>query len=128
MSGASEKKILNDTLVAVSKLTGSLFYRNNTGQAWQGRNVTPPVGQYVKVVPGMMILADARIIRFGLPGSGDIKGSFRGRAVDIEIKAAIGRQSTVQTNYERAWTLAGGIYILARSPHEAVDSLNRLCK
>lgn len=121
--GTSEKAILNDTLMAVSALPETLVYRQNTGQAWQGRPINRPVGEYVRVEHGMKILADARPVNFGLEGAGDAAGVSRGRAVQIETKTATGRQREAQILFERAWVKAGGIYILARRPDEAVARL-----
>lgn len=119
----SEKAILNDTLVALSALPDTLVWRNNTGQAWQGKRITPRVGSTVTVTHGMVILLEARPVSFGLPGSGDILGCSSGFPLSVEIKAESGRQETTQKNFERRWTACGGIYILARSPSQAVDSV-----
>jgi hypothetical protein len=121
--GASEKSILNDTLVAVSAVPETLAYRNNTGSAWQGRRVDVSPGQTVVVQPGMVILAAARFISFGLPGSADIMGASGGRPLAIETKTLTGTQQELQRNFERAWIRAGGLYILVRSPQEAVSRL-----
>lgn len=110
----SEKKILNDTLVKVSALPETFIWRNNTGTAWQGEEVATYPGTSIPVPPGVKVLVNARPVSFGLPGSPDIIGTSRGRAIGIEIKAALGRQSTVQRNFERAWRAAGGEYILDR--------------
>lgn len=119
----SEKAILNDTLVAVSSLPESLIWRNNTGQGWQGRRVNCRPGQTIEVVPGMMILLDARPISFGLVGSGDAIGAVQGRAVAIETKAHRGSQRDEQRSFERTWTKAGGLYVLGRSADEIVERL-----
>lgn len=119
----SEKAILNDVLVAVSALPDAMVWRNNTGQAWQGGRVKARVGEKVTVEPGMVILRNARPINFGLTGSGDALGAVQGRPVAIETKARRGYQSEQQANFERAWVRCGGLYILARSPEEAVEGL-----
>lgn len=116
----SEKAIQNDTLVALSALPETMVWRNNTGSAWQGVRVEARVGSTIQVTSGMVILKDARPVTFGLPGSGDILGSHRGLPLAVELKAAKGRQSEQQRLFERAWIAAGGVYVLARSPDEAV--------
>ena len=116
----SEKSIQNEGLVRLSAEPCSLYYRNNTGRAWQGERVIAAVGQFVKVEPNMVILREARPLKFGLPGSSDVLGVQQGRAVAVEFKTAIGRQSEQQELFERAWTIAGGIYVLARSPDTVV--------
>lgn len=119
----SEQAELHDTLVAVSALPETLVYRQNTGQAWTGRPVDIGVGQYIRVERGMKILREARPINFGCPGAGDIVGVNRGKPLQIEMKTLSGRQQVIQQSFQRAWTKAGGIYILARSPKDAVNAL-----
>ena len=120
----SEKAIQNDTLVELSALEGGMFWRNNTGQGWVGKRVEARVGSTIKVTQDMVILTAARPITFGLPGSADILGAYRGVPCAVEIKAANGRQSQQQKAFETVWTRAGGLYVLARSPAEAVDGLS----
>lgn len=116
----SEKRILNESLVAVSALPDVLAWRNNTGQAWQGTHYRAATGQKITVQPGMVILMDARPIAFGLPGSADILGVRRGRGFGIECKTPTGRQSEQQQKFQAAFERAGGLYGIARSPAEAV--------
>lgn len=122
----SEKSILNDTLIECTKLSDTLLYRQNTGQAWQGNVADVVVGEYVRVEPGMKIIRQARPISFGLPGAGDIVGQRRGKAVQIEMKTLTGPQRKLQINFELQWVKRGGVYILARSADEAVDALRRV--
>lgn len=119
----SEKRVLADTLVALSAEPDTLLWRNNTGQAWQGRRVEGRPGSTVKLEHGMVILRNARPIRFGLEGSGDIIGACQRRPLAVETKTLTGRQRESQIMFERAWVKAGGIYILARSATEAKERL-----
>lgn len=121
--GPSEKKILNDILCVGTAQPKTMLYRQNTGTAWQGKSLDIPVGEYVRMRPGMRILADARPITFGCPGAGDAVGSIQGRPLQIETKTLTGRQREVQVAFERAWVKAGGIYILARSVDEFLTEL-----
>lgn len=98
----TETEIMRATLVAVSALPGSLFYRNNTG-------VTQ--------------MRSGDWLRYGLVGSGDIMGCLRGRAVAIEVKTLTGRASVAQRRFAAAWERAGGVYIIARSPEQALAAL-----
>lgn len=120
MTGRSEKAIQNEGLIALTGEPESFFYRSNTGQAWQGRRVEVPVGQMVRMKPGMVILEDGRPVRFGVNGLGDVNGAQMGVPVSVEFKTTIGRQSDQQANFARAWRNAGGVYVLARSPEDAV--------
>ncbi len=108
----SEKAIQNDALVALWQIPGSFWWRENTGTAWQGKKV--------KHDKDVLVLAEARPIKFGLEGIADIMGHCRGFAFAIEMKDSVGRQRTQQKKFEAAWTRGGGIYILARTVAEAV--------
>jgi hypothetical protein len=119
----SEKAHLNDTLVAVSALPRTLVWRNNTGMAWQGEPMNLRVGSMLRIEAGMTLLRNARPIRFGLTGSADVIGAQEGRPVAIEMKDEDGNQKTGQKLFEEAWVKAGGLYVLARSAEEALDSL-----
>lgn len=123
MTGRSEKSIMNATLVAVSSLPDTLVWRNNSGQAWQGQQVRGRVGGTITVQPGMVILANARPVTFGLTGSADIIGAIQGRPVAVESKTSTGRQAPDQSAFERQWVKAGGLYVLARTENEAVEAL-----
>lgn len=94
--------IVPHVLVAVSAIPGGMFWRNNSGA---------------------LPLPNGRRIAFGLPGSADILGCSRGRAIAIECKSATGKQSRKQRDFQRAWEKAGGLYILARSVSDAIAAL-----
>lgn len=119
----SEKRVLAETLIELSAMPDTLLWRNNTGQAWQGRRAEGRVGSTVRIEPGMVILRNARPVRFGLEGSGDIIGVTRCRPVAVETKTESGTQRQAQVMFERAWVRCGGIYILARSAAEARDKI-----
>lgn len=120
---ASEKSILNDILVDLSAEPETLVWRNNTGMGWQGRELHLRIGQTFTVEPRMKILAEARPVKFGLPGSSDIIGVSRRYPLAVEVKDEDGAQDRQQILFERAWTKVGGIYILARSREEATTKL-----
>lgn len=111
----SEKAIQNDALVALWAECPGFWWRENTGQAWQGRKI-----RHDKDV---LVLADAHPVKFGLEGIADIMGHSQGLAFAIEMKDSVGRQRKAQQNFERAWTLHGGIYILARTVGQAVNGV-----
>jgi hypothetical protein len=119
----SERRILAETLIALSAEPETLVFRNNTGQAWQGRRCEGKPGALVRLEHGMVILRDARPVKFGLEGSGDIIGAAHGRPLAVETKADAGRQRETQMMFERAWVKAGGIYVLARSADEALQAV-----
>lgn len=94
---------MREILVAVSALPGAFFYRQNTGtfRTMDGKRI-------VKVAPS---------------GIADIMGGYHGHAVALEIKTEDGGLEITQTRFRRAWERAGNVYIVARSPAEAVTAL-----
>lgn len=120
MTERSEKAILNDSLIAVTAIEQTMAWRNNTGMAWQGEQRRVGVGSMVRVERGMVVLVDARPIRFGLPGSPDILGLTCGRFFGLETKTRSGRQSDEQKAFARAVVAAGGQYELVRAVEDAV--------
>ncbi len=100
----AESTVIAEVLIAVSALDGGMFWRNNSGA---------------------MPLPNGRMIRFGLPGSADIIGCYRSRAVAIECKTDPGRQSKSQFRFQFSWERAGGLYVLARSAEDAINAIAR---
>lgn len=100
-----ETCIQNKILVLVSQIDDSFFWRNNTGAA----------------------MIKGRLVNFGYPGSPDIIGVVKGKFVGIEVKTKDknSKQRESQQNFERILKLAGGIYIMPRSPEEAMDMLKQ---
>lgn len=64
-----------------------------------------------------------RVIKFGLVGQADVQGCIGGRWVGVEVKALRGRQRESQRRFQAAVEAAGGVYVIARSPTEAVAAL-----
>lgn len=64
-----------------------------------------------------------RTIRFGLPGQSDIQGCLYSRWIGVEVKTATGKQRKNQAAFQRAIEAAGGLYLIARSPIEAVEGI-----
>lgn len=125
-SGKSEKTILNETLCDLSALPETIAWRNNSGMAWQGRQRTARIGSTIIVEPGMVILAEARPVKFGLTGSADIIGAHRHYPLAVEVKDDAGRQDPQQILFEQAWKKAGGVYFLVRSAEEALRRIRDL--
>lgn len=119
MSKRSEKAIQNDVLVKVTALPETMAWRNNSGEAWQGKRARFYPGTDIPVPPGTVVLVDARPVSFGLTGSADIIGATAGRPLAIEVKDATGRQSEEQIRFQVAWEKVGGLYLLVRDPDDA---------
>lgn len=92
--------LVREILLAVSPL--GMAWSNNTG-----------------------VLRDAtnRPVRYGLPGSSDVIAIVRGRFVGIEAKVGKDRQRQNQADFATAVRRAGGIYILARSVDDVLNTL-----
>jgi hypothetical protein len=60
-------------------------------------------------------------VRFGVgsPGGSDLVGVYRGRAVFVEVKTPVGRQSPEQKLFQQCVERHGGIYVILRSVDEA---------
>lgn len=80
---------------------------------------------------GALLDRNGRLVRFGLPGSGDLEGFLapRGRFLSIECKVSTGEQEKLQRNYQAMVERRGGVYIVARSEvhfaHEITAILER---
>ena len=99
----SERQIQRRILLALSG-RGLFVWRNETGAARS--------------------MDGKRVIRFGLQGSPDILGlAPGGRALGVEVKTDDGHQSQQQKAFQAAFEAAGGLYILARSPEEAIEAV-----
>jgi hypothetical protein len=123
--GKSETAIQAEVLVGVTALPDVMAWRENSGFAWVGEEMRVRVGQTVRVTADMKILTNARPLRAGTPGIGDIMGSARGRAIALEVKDEEGRQEVSQQRFQQAFERAGGAYSIVRSADEAIDFLRR---
>lgn len=59
-----------------------------------------------------MIKTEDRVVRFGLKGSSDIIGIYKGLFLGIEVKTGNAKQSKFQLNFEKMICAQGGIYVL----------------
>ncbi len=111
----SETAITKQCLLDLSKEDGVTVWRNNTGA--------------LKNQSG-------QLVRFGLPGSGDILGLKRivitpemvgktfGRFIAVENKTKTGEQREQQERFQEMVENHGGLYVMARSPEEAVAGIS----
>ncbi len=98
----SEQDIQSEILAAVTAVPGFLAWRANSALA---------------------VTAARQVIRANVPGCADIIGCYRGRFVAIEVKTETGRQSQQQRRFQAAVERAGGLYVVARSPSDALAAL-----
>ncbi len=102
----SETDLMRQILVAVSAIPGAVFWRVNVGV--------------------FRSLSGRETVRCGIPGQADIAGVYRGRHLEIEVKTDDGRLSQAQRRWRMAVERAGGIWVLARSPRDALNALAAL--
>lgn len=101
----AETAVMRDILVALCALPGGLFWRQNVGVFRQMRG--------------------SGVVRVGIPGQADIAGIYRGRHVEVEVKTDDRRsgQTLEQKRWQAAVRRVGGIYVVARSPSDALSAL-----
>jgi hypothetical protein len=104
----AESTILNLIAVALSRHFGALVTRVNAGT--------------------FRDMHGDRIIKGAAAGTSDLLVGIphAGRLLyfAVEVKTPIGRQSPTQAKFQAAVENRGGVYILARSPVEAVDKVS----
>jgi len=66
-----------------------------------------------------------RVVRAGIPGQADISGLLAptGRRIEIECKSPTGKQRDDQARWQAMIESLGGLYVLARSPHDVEAAL-----
>jgi VRR-NUC domain len=125
----SESEIQKRVRLAMAKY-GAVMFRNSIGTVWTG---------YLKEIRpgGDVVLGGAQRRKFGLPkGTSDLIGwipikitpEMVGRTVAVftgtEVKSQIGQMTPEQANFIDQLERAGGIGILARSPEEAIATID----
>jgi hypothetical protein len=105
-----EAEIQAEILLALGSRPDIRLWRSNAGMA----------------VP----LGGSRPVRYGVNGQADISGIMRvggvGVRLEVEVKAAAGRQSEDQRRFQAMIEAMGGIYILARSASEALLAVEEI--
>lgn len=119
----TERAVQNGILTALSA-AGGLWYRQNSALAWVGVTVRGP--RAVALGPNDVVVRDARPLRASIPGASDLIGCAGGRFVAVEVKSATGRVSEPQRVYRAAVERAGGVYVIAREPGDALAALAAL--
>lgn len=103
---SSETSRQNSALIELQKAwPDAVFDRRNVGKARDPRT--------------------GRVIKFNSKGQADVWGIVGGLHVEIEMKAKTG-QSKAQQNWQRAVERAGGVYLIAHSPEEAVAGVREV--
>jgi len=138
-AGATTKpeRIIQNEILLVASQQGFTLWRNNTGQAWQGKRtsidgstVITRSGRTIDVSRGIL-LEDYRPVQFGLcEGSSDLIGlkqvtitpGMVGQTfavfTAVEVKSKRGRPTAKQQQFVDFVTRAGGLASIARSPED----------
>jgi len=82
-----------------------------------------PLGVFWRQNAGRVRSDRGAWVQLGPPGISDIVGLIEGRSVFVEVKVPGGKQRTGQAAFQRAVEKAGGLYLVARSPEEALAML-----
>jgi hypothetical protein len=106
MAQNAETPLMHEILVAISALPGALFWRQQSGV--------------------FQTLTRRELVRSGIPGMADIGGIYRGHSVQVEVKTPLGRLSKEQKRWKNAVERAGGIFVCARNPADALSVLAAL--
>lgn len=122
----SETETLKKVMLKLGAENWLKIWRNNTGQAWQGKRfglkrgtrVVDEMGRSIVVEPGDIMIKGAHPVNFGLAGSGDIAGIIAPAGIMIYIETKYGRykQTEQQKRFAKMIQDMGGIYIVARDP------------
>lgn len=105
---SAERDIQQAILLELGKRPNVRLWRNNAGAAKS---------------------KGGRLVRFGIPGQGDLSGLLRlhcglGVRLEVEVKSADGVQSKKQRAFQRMIQRFGGCYVLARSVGDAVAAVD----
>jgi hypothetical protein len=112
-----------------NKLVSEIILKYGRGDCRLWRNET---GKAIKLSSFFAFkkLNDTRILErgvfaYGLKGSPDIIGIYKGRFIGIEVKTGNAKQSPIQKNFERMVLKLGGIYILAREIEDVKKGIGK---
>ena len=75
-------------------------------------NMSTPVCRVWSNNTGMVKTDQGRVVKFGLKGSSDIIGIYKGLFLGIEVKTGNAVQNIGQKRFEKMIGLMGGIYII----------------
>lgn len=127
-----EQNLQKLIMIGVSQLLTTKIFRNNVGMGWIGKSKRINTPTTVKLMPGDVIIQNARPLHAGLcEGSSDLIGwtertitpDMIGKKVAIftavEVKTITGKTSAPQLNFIQRIRDGGGIAGIARTPEEA---------
>jgi hypothetical protein len=118
-SSAAHSKLVDDTLLAVGALPFLRCWKRVVGLFYRVRK-DPATGKVIEAVA----------VQVGIEGEPDIDGILRrwdgvGIRFGIECKTGNATQNPEQKKFQKMLEGMGGIYLLARSPAEALQLVRR---
>lgn len=103
-----------------------LFWTRDVGQFISVSEIARAIKAIIGGASPVETLRKLRRLSIGLVGEPDISGCLDGRWIGIEVKTETGRQRTGQAKFQAAIEARGGIYIVARSPDDAISQLRQI--
>ena len=109
---SSEARIQHAIHAAVGALPGVRLWRQNAGK--------------VRVCKMHRECPHCYWMQLAPNGAADLSGLlYDGRRLELEVKTLVGRQRDTQTKWETMIRKFGGVYILSRSPEDALEQVRR---
>ena len=120
-----ERDIQKKILVRLSKEyhQRGLFWTRDVGQYIPAAEIARAIKAIMSGASPIETLKKLRRMMIGLKGEPDISGCLDGLWIGIEVKTQTGRQSADQVKFQKIIEARGGIYIVARSPDEAIEKI-----
>lgn len=122
----TETQLVQSIRAAVGSLPGVFCERMNTGAVLHCLGCGTSLPRRWQMPCPSCGKTGSRMVHYGTPGGPDIRLIVSGRFLGLECKAAKGRQSEDQKNWQRWCEAAGGRYVVVRSVEEAVAAVNAM--
>lgn len=121
-SGVQEGDIQREILLSLGEEQFELKADKNKVLRKRGKNLfICQGGMFWRANSGYLKGASGRPVQVNTKGMADIIGIVAGRPIAIEVKAEAGTQSKEQRQWQATWEAAGGLYVVARCPREALE-------
>lgn len=107
-----ERKVLKQTKAGPRWVGTGIFIAADGSMFWRQNSGATKIGN--------------RFLRSAPAGTADIIGVVCGKPIALEVKTETGKQEPSQKAWAMMWTAAGGVYVIVRSPAEAMEVVNRI--
>ncbi|MFG6567369.1 hypothetical protein [Sulfitobacter sp. 1A13679] len=102
-----------------------LFITRDVGQYIPAAEIAKAIKAIASGQNPLAVLKRLSRVMIGLKGEPDISGCLDGRWIGIEVKTKTGRQRPDQIKFQKHIETRGGIYIVARSPDDAIQQIEQ---